>query len=168
MFCRSAVKPGQWIVVLGAGGGLGHLAIQYARAMGMRVIAVDGGEAKHKMCLELGAEQFIDIEKTDDIKREVKKSTTHGAHGVVVTAANRAAYESAPFLLRPRGTMVAVGLPKDKFTVVGAAPMLIVMMQLNIVGSVVGSSMEIDEALDFTARGLVRVRKLFDFFSEIR
>lgn len=162
MFFRSAVKPGQWIVVLGAGGGLGHLAIQYARAMGMRVIAVDGGEAKQKLCLELGAEQFIDIQKTNDVKGEVKKTTTYGAHGVVVTAANRIAYESAPFLLRPRGTMVAVGLPKDKLAIVGAAPMLIVMMQLNIVGSVVGSSMEIDEALDFTARGLVRVRNLSD------
>lgn len=62
MACRrSSVRPGQWIVLPGAGGGLGHFAVQYAKAMGMRVIAVDGGDAKKDLCLKLGAEHFIDF-----------------------------------------------------------------------------------------------------------
>jgi len=58
---RSNVRPGQWVVLPGAGGGLGHFAVQYAKAMGMRVIAIDGGEEKRKLCKELGAEEFIDF-----------------------------------------------------------------------------------------------------------
>jgi propanol-preferring alcohol dehydrogenase len=58
---RSEVRPGQWIVLPGAGGGLGHFAVQYAKAMGMRVIAIDGGEEKRKLCKDLGAEEYIDF-----------------------------------------------------------------------------------------------------------
>ena len=57
----SQVRPGQWIVIVGAGGGLGHLALQYAKAMGMRPIAVDGGDAKKDLCLKLGAEEYLDL-----------------------------------------------------------------------------------------------------------
>lgn len=154
---RSAVKPGQWIVLPGAGGGLGHFAIQYARAMGMRVIAIDGGDAKRDLCLKLGAEIFIDFQTTKDITAEIMKITTYGAHGVIVTAATKAAYESAPTFLRPNGTVVAVGLPQDPSIMAGASPILVALRRLNIVGSVVGSLKEVEEALDFTARGLVHV-----------
>lgn len=60
---KSQVRPGQWIVIPGAGGGLGHLAVQYAKAMGMRVIGIDGGDEKRDLCLKLGAEHFIDFTK---------------------------------------------------------------------------------------------------------
>ncbi|OQU94375.1 Alcohol dehydrogenase GroES-like domain-containing protein [Cladophialophora immunda] len=153
---RSSVKPGQWIVLPGAGGGLGHFAIQYARAMGMRVIAIDGGEAKGKLCKELGAEAFIDFQTTKDIAAEIMKITTYGAHGVIVTAATREAYGSAPSFLRPSGTVVAVGLPKDATVVAGAPPIMLALRRLNVVGSVVGSMKDVEEALDFTARGLVK------------
>lgn len=75
---RSQVKPGQWVVVLGAGGGLGHFGVQYAKAMGMRVIAVDGGSEKEKLCKELGAEEYIDYASCRDIAAEVMKITTYG------------------------------------------------------------------------------------------
>ncbi|KAF2464403.1 alcohol dehydrogenase [Lindgomyces ingoldianus] len=153
---RSAVKPGQWIVLPGAGGGLGHLAVQYAKAMGMRVIAVDGGDAKRDLCLKLGAEKFIDFTTTKDIPAEVTKITTYGAHGVVVTAATKAGYEIAPSFLRPGGTMVCVGLPKDGSIIAGAPPIVMCLRKLNVVGSVVGTLKDVEEALDFTARGLVR------------
>lgn len=55
---RSNVRPGQWVVIPGAGGGLGHFGIQYAKHMGMRVIAIDGGDAKRDLCLKLGAEKY--------------------------------------------------------------------------------------------------------------
>ncbi|TKA55494.1 hypothetical protein B0A49_12668, partial [Cryomyces minteri] len=152
---RSAVKPGQWIVLPGAGGGLGHLAVQYAKAMGMRVIAVDGGPDKEKLCKQLGAEHFIDFKTCKDIPAEVMRITTYGAHGVVVTAASKEGYESAPMTLRPGGTMVAVGLPKDTSTIAGAPPLVLCLRKLNIVGSVTGTLKDVEEALDFTARGLV-------------
>lgn len=79
--------------------------------MGMRVIAIDGGDAKRALCLKLGAEKFIDFTTTKDITEEITKITTHGAHGVIGFSATKAGYEQAPHLLRPGGTMVCVGLP---------------------------------------------------------
>ncbi|KAL2013392.1 hypothetical protein VTN00DRAFT_917 [Thermoascus crustaceus] len=152
---RSEVKPGQWVVLPGAGGGLGHLAIQYAKAMGMRVIAIDGGNEKGELCKKLGAEVYIDFLAEKDIAAKVMELTMYGAHGVVVTAASRAAYEMAPNLLRPRGTVVCVGLPKDDFRA-GGTPMQMVLKKLNVVGSVTATMKDVDEALEFTARGLVK------------
>jgi len=84
---RSVVKPGQRIVLPGAGGGLGHFAVQYAKAMGMRVIAIDGGDEKRDLCMLLGAEAYIDFTTSNDIAAEAMALTTYGAHGVIVTAA---------------------------------------------------------------------------------
>ena len=124
----------------------------------MRIIAIDGGDEKRDLCKRLGAEEFIDFTKTQDIPAEVLRITTYGAHGVIVTAATKEAYASAPALLRPGGTVVAVGLPKDPTVLAGAPPLLLCLKKLNIVGSVVGTLKDVEEALDFTARGLVHVR----------
>ena len=86
----SCTSPGDWIVIPGAGGGLGHLAVQYAKYMGRRVIAIDGGEEKKKLCLEeLGADAWIDFRESKDIVEDVKKLTGgKGAHAAVVTTAS--------------------------------------------------------------------------------
>jgi propanol-preferring alcohol dehydrogenase len=124
--------------------------------MGMRVVAIDGGDAKKDLCLSLGAEKFIDYTTTKDIAAEIMKITTYGAHGVIVFAATKAGYEQAPHLLRPNGTMVCVGLPKDNSIIAGASPILMCLKKLNIVGSVVGTLKDVEEALEFTARGVVK------------
>lgn len=144
-FKRSQVRSGQWIVLPGAGGGLGHFGIQYAKQMGMRVIAIDTGDAKRDLCLKLGAEEFIDFAKCTDVVTEVLKITRYGAHGVIVFAGSKAGYEQAPRLLRPSGTMVCVGIPKDLSMVVGASPALMVLKKLNVVGSVTGTLKEVEE-----------------------
>lgn len=125
--------------------------------MGMRVIAIDGGDEKQELCTKLGAEAFIDFQKTKDITAEVMKITTYGVHGVIVTAASKPAYDQAVALLRPKGTVVVVGLPKDATIIAGAVPMVMAMKQLKVVGSVVGSLNDVKEALDLTARDLVHV-----------
>lgn len=123
---RSTVRPGQWLVILGAGGGLGHFGVQYAKAMGVRIIAIDGGSDKAKLCKELGAEQFIDYTQVKDIPAKVTEITTYGAHGVIVFAATKSSYEMAPNLCRPGGTVVAVGLPVSPDVVCGAPPIQMV------------------------------------------
>ena len=153
---RSQVRAGQWIVLLGAGGGLGHLAIQYAKVMGMRIIAVDGGAEKEKLCMSLGAEHFIDYTSVQDIPAEIQRITTYGAHGVAVFATAAQSYAIAPLMLRPGGTMVAVGIPIDPTVTAGAPPALITIRSLNIVGAVTGTLKQVEEALDFVARGLVK------------
>ena len=121
----------------------------------MRVIAIDSGKDKEELCKKLGAEVFVDFAETKDLEAEIKRITKHGAHGVIVFDATKEAYQSAPMLLRPGGTVVAVGLPKDATVVAGAPPIVLALRRLNIVGSVVGTLKDVEEALDFTARGLV-------------
>ncbi|KAF5640407.1 ADH5-alcohol dehydrogenase V [Fusarium sp. NRRL 52700] len=151
---RAAVKPGEWLVILGAGGGVGHFALLYAKAMGMRVIAVDIGKEKEKMCLTLGADAFIDA--SENVPAEVKRITTYGAHGVLLATPSKEAYDIALYTLRIRGTMVALGLPTSPAVMAGSSAALIIGMRLNIFGSLVGTKREADEALEFAARGLIR------------
>lgn len=125
----------------------------------MRVIAIDGSDEKGELCKRLGAEEFINFRKVKDIPAEVMRITTYGAHGVVVTAATKEAYATAPSLLRPGGVVVAVGLPHDASVIAGAPPLTMVLNRLNVVGSVTGTLKDVEEALDFTARGLVHVSK---------
>ncbi|KAK5189551.1 hypothetical protein LTR99_001830 [Exophiala xenobiotica] len=153
---RSGVKPGQWIVSALL------LVLDYdldiilpKMLIGMRIIAIDGGDEKRDLCKKLGAEEFIDFTQVSDPAAEVMKLTKYGAHGVIVTAATKEAYASAPGFLRPGGTVVAVGLPKDPTVLAGAPPLMLCLRKLNIVGSVVGTLKDVEEALDFTARGLV-------------
>ncbi|KAH7109787.1 hypothetical protein EDB81DRAFT_873918 [Dactylonectria macrodidyma] len=153
---KSGVKPGQWIVIPGAGGGLGYLAVQYTRAMGMRVIAIDTGEHKRDLCAKLGAEAFIDFKTSQNVTTEVRNHTKFGAHGVLVIAASKEAFATAPSFLRPRGTIVAVGVATDPTVLAGTPPALLTMMQLRIVGSVAANLKEVEEAFDLFARGLVR------------
>lgn len=127
------------------------------RANAVQIIAIDGGEEKEKLTKDLGAEHFIDFQKTKDLAAEVQKLTTYGAHGCVVFSAVRSGYELGPHTLRPGGTMVAVGLPADGTVLAGASPIMLAMKRLNIVGSVTGTLKDVEEALDFTARGLVHV-----------
>ncbi|KAK7424418.1 hypothetical protein QQX98_000383 [Neonectria punicea] len=90
---RSAVKPGQWIVILGGGGGVGHFALQYAKAMGMRVIAIDGGKEKEQMCRKLGAEEFIDYGELS----KSSESTSWKAIFTNKTNMKRAVISTLPF-----------------------------------------------------------------------
>src|SRR5437762_2123743 len=61
---ESSARPGQTVAIVGAGGGLGSLAQQYAKAMGIRIIAIDDGDEKKAMCETLGAESYVDFMKS--------------------------------------------------------------------------------------------------------
>lgn len=76
---ESGARPGQTVAIVGAGGGLGSLAQQYAKAMGLRTIAIDTGDEKKKMCLEqLGSYAFIDFAKTSNVIKDVQAATEDG------------------------------------------------------------------------------------------
>lgn len=117
-----------------------HFGVQYAKAMGMRVIAIDGGEEKGKLCKELGAEGYIDFTQVQNIPARVMELTTYGAHGCIVYAAAKASYEVSYQVLRPGGTAVAVGLPTSGDVIAGAPPAALAMKRINIVGSVTGTT----------------------------
>lgn len=107
---KSNAESGSWVVITGAGGGLGHLACQFsARGIGHRVIGIDHS-SKKDIVLESGAEHFIPIDGTDSLPDAVKALTNGlGAHAVIVCTANNASYASSLDLLRFRGRVVCVG-----------------------------------------------------------
>lgn len=94
---ESGVRPGQTVAIVGAGGGLGSLACQYAKAMGLKVIAIDGGDAKRKMTAELGAESYVDFMTSKNLVGDVKAATADGLgpHAVILVAVNEKPFQQA-------------------------------------------------------------------------
>jgi len=152
---ESKPKIGNWVAIPGAGGGLGHLGIQYAVAMGLRVIAIDTGDAKRDLCLKLGAEKWIDFKTSKDVVEEVKEATGGaGPHSAVVVASSAGPLDQAVHYLRPTGTLVAVGLPSGMAMMTVPIGMFVGKC-LNIVGSAIGNRQDVVEALEIAARGKV-------------
>ncbi|KAG1862037.1 chaperonin 10-like protein [Suillus subalutaceus] len=153
----SRAKIGEWVALPGAGGGLGHLAVQYAVAMGFRVVAIDTGLEKKQLCLELGAEKWIDFKEAKDIVQAVREACDgEGAHCAVVTTASPSGYTQAVDYLRPGGTLMAVGLPGE--AKLEASIFFTVFKSINIIGSYVGNRQDAVEALEIASRGKVVVR----------
>ena len=142
-------KPGDWVAISGIGG-LGHMAVQYARAMGLRVAAVDIDPSKLRLAKELGAELTVNAMEQDPgtyLKKEVG-----GMHGVLVTAVSRPAFAQALGMARRGGTIALNGLPPGDF------PLPIfdtVLNGLTIRGSIVGTRLDLQESLEFAASGQV-------------
>jgi alcohol dehydrogenase, propanol-preferring len=151
----SRASVGQWVAILGAGGGLGHLGIQYARAMGFRVIAVDGGVEKEILCTSLGAEVFIDFTRVTDVPAKVVE-LTGGVAGVIAAAGNRASYEQGAKMLGAGGTLVCVGLPHESFGI-PVSPLEFIQKGCYVTGTNAGPLQDVQEALQFALRGQVRV-----------
>lgn len=147
---ETEARPGEWVAISGIGG-LGHIAVQYALAMGLRVIALDLGNEKLALARALGAEIALDAAAPDTI-RHVQELTGGGAHGVLVTAVSLAAFQQATQLVRRRGTISLVGLPPGDF----ATPVFdVVLKRITIRGSIVGTRNDLAEAIDFAVRGKI-------------
>ncbi|EST05407.2 Alcohol dehydrogenase GroES-like protein [Kalmanozyma brasiliensis GHG001] len=159
------LQPGNWVVIPGSGGGLGHLGVQYAQNAGLRVIGIDTGEDKKKMSLELGCEVFVDFKSTSDVATTIKKATGGiGAHAAVVAAASAAAYELALDYIRPRGTLVIVGMPNS---ILPLSIFKTVLCTHKIVGSAVGNRQDAHEALEIASRGKVKVHYTLKGLSDL-
>ncbi|WP_423446173.1 alcohol dehydrogenase AdhP [Kocuria sp. KSNUG] len=146
---QTEVKPGQWVVISGIGG-LGHLAVQYAVAMGMRVVAVDVSDDKLALATKHGAEITVNAFAEDPA--DVIQEAIGGSHGVLVTAVHPQAFGQAIGMTRRGGTIVFNGLPPGDFP----APIFdIVLKGLTIRGSIVGTRQDMIEALEFYAAGKI-------------
>jgi propanol-preferring alcohol dehydrogenase len=148
---ETEVRAGQWIAISGIGG-LGHIAVQYAKAMGLLVAALDVGDEKLALARSLGADLAVDA-RAEDAIAQVLKATGGGAHGVLVTAVSLPAFRQALQLVRRRGTVSLVGLPPGEF----ATPVFdVVLKRVTLRGSIVGTRNDLAEAIAFAAEGKVR------------
>ncbi|AYF98645.1 alcohol dehydrogenase AdhP [Protaetiibacter intestinalis] len=155
------VRPGEWVTISGVGG-LGHLAVQYAVAMGLNVAAVDVGDDKLELATKLGAAIVVNAEKDDPV--EVIQREVGGTHGVLVTAPSRSAFAQAMNMVRRGGTVSITGLPPGDFPV---SIFDTVLRGTTLRGSIVGTRADLAEALDFAARGKVRTIATEHPFGEV-
>lgn len=150
---KSDVQAGQKIAVFGVGG-LGHLAVQLAKAKGAEVVAVDVADDKLELARDCGADAVVNATATQAYK-EIKKITGGGAHVVMVTSGSRAAYETALRSIRRGGTLTIVGMAPEP------VPLSIVAMvsgEYRIVASAVGAREELREVLQLASEGKVKCR----------
>jgi propanol-preferring alcohol dehydrogenase len=147
---ETEARPGEWLAISGIGG-LGHVAIQYAKAMGLQVIALDVSEKKLTHARALGADLAFDARAPDVVTR-ILRETGGGAHGVLATAVSRDSFAQAIQITRRKGTVALVGLPPGDFAVpIGA----VVLKRITLRGSIVGNRQDLAEALDFAVDGRV-------------
>jgi len=150
---QSNVKPGQYLVIVGAGGGLGHMALQYAKAMGMIVIAIDHKDATLKMLKELKADHILDFTKVDTKTEILKITRGKGCHGCILLAESAKPFTDAIEYVRSRGTIVCLSLSPVAYPLPLVA---LVTKQINVKGSLVGTRLDLHEAMEFAANGRVK------------
>lgn len=144
------VKPGEWVAIYGIGG-LGHVALQYAKAMGYNVVAVDIHQEKLELAKELGADVTINGSEVDPV--QAIEESVGGVHGAISVAVTKKAFEQAYKSVRRGGSLVVVGLPNAELPI----PIFdTVLNGVTVKGSIVGTRKDMQEALDFAARGKVR------------
>jgi propanol-preferring alcohol dehydrogenase len=148
---ETEARPGEWVAISGIGG-LGHVAVQYAKAMGLHVAAVDVDPSKLALARSLGADVTVNAAEEDAVAA-VTKATGGGAHGVLVTAVSVPAFSQAIGMTRRRGTVSLVGLPPGAFP----TPIFeVVLKRITIRGSIVGTRRDLAEAIAFAEEGKVK------------
>lgn len=145
------VRPGEKVVVFGVGG-LGHLAIQYARLVGAVVIAVDLDDEKLELATALGADHVINAKETDPV---TAIAALGGADVALAYAVSPGAFEQAFASLNRGGRLVCVALPAEgKMSI----PIFdTVLKGITIIGSIVGTRQDLAEVFELHARGRTRV-----------
>jgi propanol-preferring alcohol dehydrogenase len=166
----SGLIGGQFVAISGAGGGVGALAVQYAKAMGYRVVAIDVGVTKQKLCLDSGADHYIDASGSKSLEHVVREITKgQGVSAVLVCAASGAAYNAAIGILAPFGTVIAVGIPPSH-QLMTFHPLQLIAKGFKIMGSAVGTKQDLLEAIEFVERGLVKpavIKKDFSYLEDV-
>ncbi|KAJ4188150.1 hypothetical protein NW759_016851 [Fusarium solani] len=173
---RAGLRNGDWVVISGAGGGLGHLGIQYAKVLGGRVLAIDSSD-KEELCKKLGAEFFLDFRKYDSdqsLAETVLSITAGGARIALMCASSARAYAQGMSWLRVRGILACLGIPEgDGMLAVNLTQM--VNGERSIVATKSGNRLEAVECLEIAARcgikteyQLFRLDDLTDVFNIMR
>ncbi|MEV0084062.1 alcohol dehydrogenase [Saccharopolyspora sp. NPDC050642] len=142
---RSSAQPGDLVAVLGIGG-LGHLAVRYAVAMGFETVAIARGAEKAEFAEQLGAHHYID--STADTPVAAALQTLGGAKVVLATAANADAITATADGLSHRGELVVIGAVAEPL---GISPNQLVMRGKIVRGHPSGTAQDVQDTLAFSA-----------------
>lgn len=148
---ETKAKPGDRVAVLGVGG-LGHLGVQFARAMGFETIAIARGADKKQDALDLGAHHYVDS-KAGDVSEALQ--SLGGVQVVLATAANSQAMADTVGGLLPRGELIVVGVTPDPLPV---SPMQLIGPGVSITGHPSGTARDVEDTMTFAVLSGVRAR----------
>ncbi len=146
---KSGAQAGDAVAIFGIGG-LGHMALQFARRMGFRVIAIGRGNDISKDALSLGAHLYIDTNEED---AAAKLRSMGGVQAIITTIGDSATVSTLISGLAPQGRLVLLGAGKDPLPVAAGS---LVVGERSVLGSITGSPWENEKTLNFSA--LVDVR----------
>jgi len=152
---HSGALPGDLVAVHGIGG-LGHLAVQFARQFGFRVAAISRGKDKEELALRLGAHRYIDgasAKAADELNR------MGGARVIVATAPNSAAISELVGGLGPNGMLLTIAGSADPLTI---SPVQLIGLRRSIQGWPSGAPKDSEDTLNFCA--LTGVRPMIEEF----
>ena len=161
---RCGLKPGQRVGIMGAGGGLGHLGLQFAVKMGFKVIGVENADAPLKLAKEVASgARIVDTraEESGDIVAQIGKEDGKqeraevGLDAVIILPESQKAFDYGMALLKNHGKCVVVSFPQAGFHVSARD---IVFRDISIVGSLVGSNKVLKEMLQFASDHDVRAK----------
>ena len=142
---RSSARPGDLVAVLGIGG-LGHLGVKYAAAMGFETVAIARGAEKADLAKQLGAHHYID--STADTPVADALQSLGGAKVILATAAKSDAITATVDGLRPRGELVVIGADAEPL---GISPNQLLMKARTIRGHPSGTAQDVEDTMAFSA-----------------
>jgi alcohol dehydrogenase len=148
---QSRAKPGDRVAVLGVGG-LGHLGVQFARAMGFETIAIARGADKKADALELGAHHYVDS-TAGDVSEALQ--ALGGVIVVLATAASSKAMGDTVGGLLPRGELITIGVTGDPLPI---SPLQLITPSLSVTGHPSGTARDVEETMKFAVQSGVRAR----------
>jgi alcohol dehydrogenase len=148
---KCGAEAGDLVAVVGIGG-LGHMALQYARKMGFKVIAIGRGQDIAQNALALGAHVYIDTNSENAVER---LNAMGGAKAIIATVAHTDLVSPLVGGLAPEGRLVMLGTSKDPLSIASGQ---LVAGERGVIGSITGSPYENERTLDFSVLADVRPR----------
>lgn len=140
LITEARIPTQKLIAIIGAAGGLGHYAVQIAKAFGYKVVGIDVGPERIKFVEELGADYALDAPEAE----QFIKNRLGGVYAAIVLTPNIDGYKLAVKILRPTGALIAVGIPAEREGLMPLTPNDIVSMGIKIIPSSVGVTHEFD------------------------
>lgn len=153
LISRAKLQPGEEVLVLGAGSGIGSAAIQITKLVGARVIATAGSDAKLKQAKELGADEVINHSK-EDIAEEVRRLTSRRGVDVVFEHVGEATWEKSLASLAQAGRLVTCGATTGVDAKIDIRYLF--TRQWSILGSYMGTRQELFQVMKLVGQGKLR------------
>ena len=153
LIARAELQPGEDVLVLGAGSGVGSAAIQIAKFFGARVIATAGGDEKLQKAKELGADHLIN-HKTQKIREEVRRITNKRGVDAVFEHVGTATWDESIASLAPGGRLVTCGATTGYDAKIDLR--FLFSRQLSLLGSYMGTKPELLMVMKLVAAGRLK------------